>query len=39
MFIERCLEPARKELDESSPYSFTYEAAKLNLVDVMAKRL
>ena len=29
MFIERCLEPARKELDESSPYSFTYEAAKV----------
>ena len=29
MFIERCLEPARKELDENSPYSFTYEAEKV----------
>lgn len=29
MFIERCLEPAKKELDESSPYSFTYKAEKV----------
>lgn len=29
MFIERCLEPAKKELDENSPYSFTYEPEKV----------
>ena len=29
MFIERCLEPAKKELNENSPYSFDYEAKKV----------